>query len=147
MKTKKKNDKKILETEVNAFLLEWYKNTEEKIEIFDGEKIIYLNQKTLLRHYEEMLKSFMTNRKNYKICGADKLKNFKIYIANKEFFVKTCKDIYDNPEKYYQINEKEDGDYYYGFLKYLWVNENTRLVDVIDAIKSVGEEEFLKRII
>lgn len=133
MKKQLVNQNKINEIEINSFLKEWLRNTNEEIEIDD----IRIKQKPNMIHfYREFLESFLKNKRRHRIVGADKMLGFEINIANDEELLKVCKDIWDNPENYYKLETKEE-NYYYEFLKFLWVESDTygdvRITDLIET--------------
>jgi len=128
-----KNQKKIDEIEINTFIKEWLRNTNNAIEFDDGTKI---EQRKILHFYQEFLGSFLKNRKRFKIVGADKMVGFEINIAHEDSLKKICQDIWDKPEEYYKIKD-DVNNYYYDFLKFLWVEDNngneTRLAEFVST--------------
>ena len=81
----------------------------------------------------------MSNKKLYKIVGADRAIKFKKKFKTKEALVKKAHDIWDNPEKYWDF--EEDEDYYYEFLKFLWIDD-IQLAGLVNE-KPI-EENYLK---
>lgn len=117
-----------------SFLKEWFKNTNDELEFIDSKNNkIKIENQNLSNFYLEFLNAFEKNR-NHKIIGCDKVKDFVICLSNKEDLLKISQEIMTNPEKFYDLKNK---DSYYDFLKYLWIdspdfNKETRLTDLVD---------------
>jgi hypothetical protein len=60
---------------------------------------------------------------------------FEIDLCSSHRIYNICKDIWDNPEKYYEY----EGDSYYDFLKYLWVKVSGHDIKLSDVLKDDGE--------
>jgi hypothetical protein len=129
------NKQKIQEIEIRSFIKEFNRNTNKEIIFndFETQEIkATLTQKDLLFFEEEFLLAFLNNREQYKIVGVDIMQSFAINIANVDILFKICQEIWDNPERFYTIDNKDN--YYYDFLKYLWVegfNKEIRLTDLV----------------
>ena len=121
----------INEIEVKSFLKYWLKNNK----ISDKDKMDKIHL------FKDIILSFLSNRSHVIIYGVDKIKGFEIHLADESDLIMVCKDILNHVEKYYEL--KSDEDPYYDFLKFLWINENTRLVDIIDEI---DKQEIKKEI-
>lgn len=100
--------------EIISFIKEWLINTNPNIMIGEVE----IENKRAVPFFEQFLSSFMSNRKRFRITGADRLEDFEINIANFDALSRICKDLWENSEKYYDLRGE---DSYYGFLKYLWI--------------------------
>ena len=153
---------KIRDREIQGFIKEWNKNTNEVIELPDfgsddfgssWDKTKKVSQKEMRFFLEDFLKAFLSNRDRFRIVGADIMNGFIINIANFDVLVKTCQDIWDNPKNYYKLEEYEDD--YYSFLKYLWVEgsffgkEGVKLHDLVkkgteDDVKVEEKIKFIK---
>lgn len=133
MKKEQVNQNKINQVEIESFLKEWFKNTNEEVD-FDGIKV--KQKPSMVNFYREFLNSFIKNKKRHRIFGVDKMSGFEINIAHDELFLKICQDIWSNPQDYYKLNKDENE--YYEFIKFLWVDSDTygkdvRLVDLVDT--------------
>ena len=130
-------NKKIIDNEINnaeilAFIKCWLYNTNEILKLGNSE--VEVSNKEMISFYREFLKSFLKNKNHYKIVGCDKIRDFEICLADKDILLKTAKDIWKNPHKYYKLDKDEDS--YYDFLKFLWIEglgDGVRLTDIIDA--------------
>lgn len=151
------NLNKVIEVQSIAFIKEFLKNSNETFTIHDKDndfEEIELKHKNLLDFYKQFLMFYEKNKTHFQIFGADKVRFFKIDIANIDILKTTCKDLWNNPENYlwddkfnfhpndsFEIICNEDGeeldfDDYNSFLKYIWVknsdNVEYRLCDLID---------------
>jgi hypothetical protein len=116
--------------------IKWYlesHNDSTYITNYNTGVVTTVNTRDLLFFIERLLPLYRSNR-NHKITGADIAGSFEIKVSTKEHLVKLAQDIWDNPGKYREFDEDED--YYYDFLKYLWIEspdfpEETRLCDIV----------------
>jgi hypothetical protein len=133
MKKKSVNENEIRNVEINSFIKYWMKHTNVEMEIGN----VNVNQHDAIRFYQEFLGSFLKNRKRHRIYGSDVMSDFEMCIAEDELFMKTCQNIWDTPENYYKLENQEDSNYYYDFLKYLWYESDTfgngRLTDLVNT--------------
>jgi len=121
-----KNQAEIDSLEIRSFIKERLKNTNDEIQIGN----FMLKQSDLILLYEDLLRGFIMNRRKHKIYGADKCIDFCIYLSSMSDVIKIAKDIWENPKKYWEFDK--DGDYYYDFLKFLWIDDNIRLADLVN---------------
>lgn len=128
---------KIDDIEILSFIKTWLKNTNETLELAPDVKI---KNHDMVMFYREFLNAFQKNKRSVRIFGVDKALGFELYLSSRDELFKACKDIWDNPRDYYQV-EDEDENEYYEFLKFLWIDGNSiqecRLTDIYD-----GDEEI-----
>ena len=124
----------IRDLEIESFLRCWYKNTNETLRYFDStsERFEDIKNMDLRDIYRDLLVAFNAN-KNHRIVGCDKMDKFVINLSSKEDVLKVAQEIWDNPQKFYELDGK---DSYYDFIKYLWIEsyefkEETRLTDIV----------------
>ena len=122
----------INEVEVKSFLKYWLKYNKVK-----GNGIEKINL------FKDIILSFLANRSHVVIYGVDKIKGFEIHLADESDLIPICKDIWIYPEKYYELKPNQDP--YYDFLKFLWINENTRLADVINEIDQQESKKVIRK--
>lgn len=123
---------KITETETASYLKSWYDNTNEEFEI--GINGTVINNMEMFQTYQSLILHVLTckNHKNCCIFGVDKVIDFLITFPDDKNIKKVCQNIWDNPTHYYTFDK--DDDYYYEFLKFLWVDIygiEYRLTDLI----------------
>lgn len=124
-----KNKQFIQKASAVSFITTWLKNTNKKIKIGDTE----IKQRDAINFYEELLVAYQNNNGRYKITGADSAGSFNISFSDERMTLKIAQDIWDNPKKYWDI--EDDDNAYYEFLKFLWVEypdgKEERLTDVV----------------
>lgn len=121
--------------EIKAFLKFWREHTNDKQRFGPYE----LTQGELLQYNINLLQAFLGNREANKIYGADKMRGFEIKIADKQSVKEICKDVWQHPEKYYNLSKDEDE--YYDFLKYLWVETEGRTIQLAELVNQSDEVE------
>ena len=125
----------------------WLRNTNDTLEVlnFDSNEKQIVKREDLFKEYEEFL-SYIQNNWMFRITGSEVVFDMKIY--DKHHLIKICKDIWENPEKYYGEEFESETDSYYNFLKFLWVETKDgynefKLADI--ATNENNIQEILKK--
>lgn len=140
------NKKLIKEMEGIFTIKDWLRNTNSDIEVInfhDTRQVI--KRENLLNEYREFL-SYYQNNWDFRIFGSEVEFDMKVY--NVHQLIKICKDIWENPEKYYGREFESGESSYYEFLKFLWVKardgQEFRLGDI--ALNYENCQELLKEV-
>jgi hypothetical protein len=125
--------------EIQSFIKCWLYNTKEELDFYSSnDEKIKIKNKDLISFYQEFLNAYEKNR-TYKIFGVDIMRGFEISLASKEDLLKISQEIWDNPKDFYEY----DGNDYYNFLKYLWINfGNDNDIPLSDIVKTGTEDIF-----
>lgn len=109
--------KKIINIETKSFLKTFFENTNKKYCI-DPENKTYVSQLAIKPFLEDVLEAYEKNKSNYKIVGADFMKDFEINISDKKVLERICIDIWENPKEYFNYEQIQ-----YNAVKYIWIEE------------------------
>lgn len=121
-------EKTIKDLEIQSAIKSFFKDNKLlEIPYFIDEKETQIPQSILSNYLNEFI-VYLHNNNNIKIYGSEVEFNLNLYRDYNSIY-KICKHIWDNPEKYYPIENKDD---YYEFLKFLWVEIDGQKYDLGD---------------
>lgn len=99
---------------IDSFIETWKYNSEE-IQRVGG---VDIDRRFIVPFLEDFLIAFLQNS-TMEIYGVDMAQGFSLKLSRWEDVESVCRDIWANPEKYWEFGKDEDA--YYHFIKFLWI--------------------------